>query len=216
MGGVNGYGFPAGGAMALVILIGSVWGFIEALVGGALHAVSSPISGSLMAPIGFGVLAYGAKRGLRAQGIVCAAIVAAFFKFLDPIIFTMPIFHIRIINPAQAIFSQGIAFVVGWYAVSRVQNKSRIPKMAMIIFPIAIILFNFISYFVVGYKETGHLLNVQETLVMKIPLGVMLTMITMYGAENAPTASLLRSNHWSYMTSGTLAVLTIFVRVWMF
>ena len=143
--------------MTTALLLGAFWGFLEATLGGALHAMSSPISGSLMGPIGFGLLFWGAKRGLTPRHIVVAAFVAAAFKFLDPIIFTMPLTHIRIINPAQAVVSQGLAFAVALFVAARSKSSSPIPMLAFISVPLAMVFFNAISYYVIGYKETGHL-----------------------------------------------------------
>lgn len=198
--------------MALALLIGSFWGFIEATLGGALHAMASPISGSLMGPIGFGILFFGRKCGLSLGGIMSAAFVAALFKLLDPIIFTMPITHIRIINPAQAILSQGMALSLALILTQTVRERLRVPMVAVVSVSLAMVFFNLISYFVIGYKETGHLLNLGQTLLIKLPIGILLTVMSLYLFGQAKGIPRLISPKWYYAVSFTLALVVVTIQ----
>lgn len=206
-------GFCYVGAMATAFFVGALWGFIEATLGGALHAMSSPLSGSVMGPIGFALLFWGTTRGLTSRGVIVAAFVAACFKLLDPILFTMPFNHIRIINPAQAIFSQGLAFSAVLAMTHSMQNRFKLPVMALVCVPLAMLFFNFISYFVVGYKETGHLLNLSQTFLIKLPIAVLLTTGALYLAQRFSQLRFFLSPRWEYACSLVLLAVAALARV---
>ncbi|HLD45972.1 MAG TPA: hypothetical protein VJC18_11105, partial [bacterium] len=93
-----------------ILFVGSLWGFLEATLGGLLHLSPLPIAGKIMAPIGFTLLYWAQKNGLKASHLFLAACLAACFKFADVFLFNMPLFSIQIINPAQAIVMQGLCF----------------------------------------------------------------------------------------------------------
>ena len=96
--------------IATIALFGSVWGFLEATVGGLGHHLHIPFIGTFMTCIGYSIL-YGALRsGLRPAGLVAVALVAASFKFADSWLFGLPPTHILILNPANSIAMQGLAF----------------------------------------------------------------------------------------------------------
>lgn len=199
--------------MATAFFIGSLWGFLEATLGGFLHAISSPLSGSVMGPIGFALLFWGVQRGLAPRHVILAAFIAACFKLLDPILFTMPLNHIRIINPAQAIFSQGLAFSAALALTTKIKSSLKIPAVALICVPLAMVLFNLISYFVVGYKPTGHLLHLSQTLLINLPVGILLTTGALYLAQRVSALRLVLSPRWEYACSFLLFIVALLVRV---
>lgn len=199
--------------MATAFFVGALWGFIEATLGGALHAMSSPLSGSVMGPIGFALLFWGTQRGLSSRGVIVAAFVAACFKLLDPILFTMPFNHIRIINPAQAIFSQGLAFSCALALTGSVKSRLKLPALALCSVSLAMIFFNLISYFIVGYKETGHLLHLSQTVLIKLPVAVGLTTGAFYVVQRLLALRLTLSPRWEYACSLCLFIAVLLVRV---
>ena len=96
--------------IAIVLLFGSIWGLLEATLGGFLHMIIFPNKGAIMSSIGIAIMASALviyKKPAMTLGI---GIVAASFKLLDVLIFALPITSIHIINPAMAIIFESLAF----------------------------------------------------------------------------------------------------------
>ncbi|MGQ9734234.1 MAG: hypothetical protein ACUVQU_04195 [Candidatus Bipolaricaulia bacterium] len=93
-----------------VILFGSLWGLLEATLGGLLHALKLPYTGAIMANLGFAVMAAAVavyKRSTLPAGI---GLVAASFKLLDVLIFSLSPLARAVVNPAMAIILEALAF----------------------------------------------------------------------------------------------------------
>ncbi len=95
-----------------LLFFGTIWGFLEATVGGLMHTAGIPLAGTVMSSIGFAILFVAMRSGLRPVLLVLVALVAASFKFFDVFLFSLPVVHHHIINPATAIASQGLAFAL--------------------------------------------------------------------------------------------------------
>lgn len=164
----------------LAILFGSLWGFFEATLGGFLHLFNTPLTGQVMGAIGAGVMFWALRSGVRPALIPLVATVAASFKFADSFLFGLPVFDIKIINPAQAILMQGMAFAVIARTFKNLGERL-VPTIvpAALFVSISMVLFNLISYFAVGYKTTSHLLNPVATLLIHMPVGIVLTSATL-------------------------------------
>lgn len=93
-----------------ILLFGSLWGALEATLGGLLAVVHFPQHGAVMANIGF--LTMGAAFALyRRPGMPLGiAAVAASFKLLDVAIFQVPPLTRMVINPMVAIILEALAF----------------------------------------------------------------------------------------------------------
>ncbi len=141
-----------------VLLVGSVWGFFEATLGGLLHFSPTPIAGRVMAPIAFAILYLGMKNDLKARHIFCASLIAAAFKGLDPFLFHMPflsngilnpVLHNRVIYPVFAIVTQGLGFAVVSSPLRKVsQSFSKTALWAIPVYPLSLLAFCLISIFV--------------------------------------------------------------------
>ena len=93
-----------------ILVFGSIWGFLEATLGGFLHMIIFPNKGAIMGGIGVAIMALALaiyKKPAMSLGI---GIVAASFKLLDVWLFSLPIISIHIINPAMAIIFESLAF----------------------------------------------------------------------------------------------------------
>ena len=107
-----------------ILVFGSIWGFLEATLGGFLHMIIFPNKGAIMSSIGVAIMAsalaiYG-KPGLS----VGIGVIAASFKLLDVIIFALPITSIHIINPAMAIIFEALAFALATAVVLRKMDEN--------------------------------------------------------------------------------------------
>ncbi|MFH1654521.1 MAG: hypothetical protein ABIE74_10790 [Pseudomonadota bacterium] len=164
--------------ISVAILIGSLWGFFEASLGGLLHHMHSPITGQILAPIGFALLYLGMRNGLKPHQLIYVAVIAASFKFFDIILFSMPLLSNRIINPASAILSQGLAFfLVAGIFKNRCPKPNQIFKLALVTFIAFIPIFNLNSYILFGPNSTIYFENPIRALFINTPIAIALTTI---------------------------------------
>ncbi len=129
-----------------IILFGAIWGLIEATLGGVLHLVRIPFTGTIMASFGFAVLFAALRSGLRPAQLLSVSLVAASFKFLDAPLFHLALVDRTIINPALAIASQGLVFA---FIAHRWPMNDRIATLAPRMLAAAaggLVLFNGISW----------------------------------------------------------------------
>ena len=158
-----------------VIFLGSLWGFLEATLGGLLHAIHFPLTGSIMGPIGFAILFIAVKRGLKPASLMAIASVAASFKFFDIFLFNLSPFKMEIINPAQAIIIQGLAFTIFAKLFVREDLKMKILASTGVVL-IATTLFNAVSFFAVSGKAPA-LANLSTTLGISLPISIVATFL---------------------------------------
>lgn len=166
-----------------IILFGSIWGMLEAIIGGALHVARVPFTGMIMSAIGFALLYTALRLGVRPANLFAVSLVAASFKFLDPILFKIAFFDITVINPAVAIASQGLAFSA-IFSVFRLSSPSALigdpekrPYALALRFlataAIAMAAFNLISLGVFGWP-TNHTINLANAIFIQLPLTAIL------------------------------------------
>ncbi len=89
-----------------VLLLGSIWGVLEATMGNILHFIGlHPYTGQIMTSIGTGLIAF-ARKLFKVRGIaVFMAVIAALFKALD---FLIP--GSNVVRPIIAILMIGVVF----------------------------------------------------------------------------------------------------------
>ena len=149
-----------------VAMLGTLWGFLEATLGGALHMTYAPFTGTIMSSIGLTILFAGSRRGLKAHHLAYISLIAASFKFLDIWLFSLPLLDQKVINPATAIASLGLAasFVIR-------PNTLKLRNMSARFFAsaaIGVIAFNTISVFLYGW-QTFHTLSPLKTALVVVP-----------------------------------------------
>ena len=93
-----------------ILVFGSMWGFLEATLGGFLHMVIFPNKGAIMGGIGVAIMASALAIYKKPSMLPGIGIIAALFKLLDVWLFALPIASIHIINPAMAIIFESLAF----------------------------------------------------------------------------------------------------------
>jgi hypothetical protein len=135
-----------------VLLLGTVWGFFEGSLGGFLHLSPVPIAGKIMTSIGFVIMFYGLKNGLKAKHVFAVSVIAATLKFSTSLFFLLPLFHIKIINPAQSIILQGLCFAAISHIFSdKLKSFKGIALTASMMFTMAFALSATFSFYVTNY-----------------------------------------------------------------
>jgi hypothetical protein len=93
-----------------ILVFGSVWGLIEATLGGALHLIHFTYKGAITGGIGMSIMAVFVVMYRQPKLAFLLAVIAALFKPLSAIIYGQPIFAPFVYNPASAILLEGLAF----------------------------------------------------------------------------------------------------------
>jgi hypothetical protein len=95
-----------------ILVFGSVWGLVEAVLGGALHLVHFPYKGAIPGAIGMAIMATFVVTYRRPRLVFWIAVIAALFKPLSALIYGQPIFGPSVVNPASAILLEALAFTL--------------------------------------------------------------------------------------------------------
>ena len=93
-----------------ILVFGSVWGLVEATLGGALHLIHFTYKGAITGGIGMAIMATFVVMYRQPKLAFCIAVIAALFKPLSAVIYGQPIFAPFVVNPASAILLEGLAF----------------------------------------------------------------------------------------------------------
>jgi len=93
-----------------ILVFGSVWGLVEATLGGALHLIHFTYKGAITGGIGMSIMATFVVMYRRPKLAFWIAVIAAMFKPLSAVIYGQPIFAPFVVNPASAILLEGLAF----------------------------------------------------------------------------------------------------------
>ena len=93
-----------------ILVFGSVWGLVEATLGGSLHLIHFAYKGAITGGIGMSIMAAFVVMYRRPKLAFCIAVIAALFKPLSAVIYGQPIFAPFVVNPASAILLEGLAF----------------------------------------------------------------------------------------------------------
>jgi len=93
-----------------IVLFGSIWGLMEATLGGFLHLTHFAYKGAITGGIGMSVMGAFVVMYRRPKLVFWIAVIAALFKPLSAVIYGQPIFAPFVVNPASAILLEGLAF----------------------------------------------------------------------------------------------------------
>ena len=108
-----------------ILVFGSIWGFLEATLGGFLHMILFPNKGAIMSGIGVAVMASALAIYRKPAMLAGIGIVAASFKLLDIWLFSLSPASIHVINPAMAIIFESLAFsLVALFVSYRINNNA--------------------------------------------------------------------------------------------
>lgn len=195
-----------------IALFGSLWGLIEATLGGILHLAHIPYTGTVMASFGLAILYAALRSGVRPAALPAVALVAAAFKFLDAPLFGLPIFTITIANPAVAIATQGLAFsLVFWRGTSADRIASIAPRF-LIAAAAGMVAFNAISVWGFGWP-TNHTQHPWNTVLVQLPLmAIGATAITRAISALADRVHVSPSLRWQAAAAAACAMLALAAR----
>ncbi|MFC2048312.1 hypothetical protein ACFLSK_02640 [Chloroflexota bacterium] len=108
-----------------ILVFGSIWGFLEATLGGFLHMIIFPNKGAIMSSIGVAIMGLALAIYKKPSMMLGIGIVAASFKLLDVWLFALPVASIHIINPAMAIIFESLAFsLVAVFVMNRIAKNA--------------------------------------------------------------------------------------------
>ena len=93
-----------------ILVFGSIWGLVEATLGGALHLIHFAYKGAITGGIGMAIMATFVVMYRQPKLVFWIAVIAALFKPLSAVIYGHPIFAPFVVNPASAILLEGLAF----------------------------------------------------------------------------------------------------------
>jgi hypothetical protein len=95
-----------------ILVFGSVWGLVEATLGGALHLVHFAYKGAITGAIGMALMATFVVIYRRPRLVFWTGVIAALFKPLSAVIYGQPVFSPFVVNPASAILLEALAFTL--------------------------------------------------------------------------------------------------------
>lgn len=100
------------GAIVGIVVFGSIWGAMEATLGGLLHLIHLPYKGAIMGGIGMSMMAAFLVIYRQPKLILWIGVIAALFKPLSALIYGQPVFAPFVVNPASAIILEALAFTL--------------------------------------------------------------------------------------------------------
>ena len=156
-------------SLLTILFLGSIWGFLEATLGGLMHMFELPMTGMLMATVGFTLLHFALKNGVKASHLAYISLIAASFKWFDVVLFSLSPLDRHIVNPAAAIACMGLAASF-FYAMNlhRNQHLNRVLQTGAAVLTY-FVGFNLISSGVFGYTS-GHMTNPLQSLALNLIL----------------------------------------------
>jgi len=95
-----------------IVVFGSVWGLVEATLGGALHLIHFAYKGAITGGIAMAIMAAFVVTYRRPKLVFWLGVVAALFKPLSAVIYGQPVFAPFVVNPASAILLEALAFTL--------------------------------------------------------------------------------------------------------
>jgi hypothetical protein len=99
-------------AIVGILVFGSIWGLVEATLGGALHLIHFGYKGAITGGIGMAIMAAFVVTYRRPGLVLWLGVIAALFKPLSAVIYGQPVFAPFVVNPASAILLEGLAFTL--------------------------------------------------------------------------------------------------------
>jgi hypothetical protein len=95
-----------------ILVFGSIWGLVEATLGGALHLVHFAYKGAITGGIGMAIMATFLVMYRRPKLVFWLGVIAALFKPLSAVIYGQPVFAPFVVNPASAILLEALGFTL--------------------------------------------------------------------------------------------------------
>jgi len=196
-----------------ILVFGSIWGVLEATLGGFLHLIIFPNKGAIMAGIGVAIMSLALAIYRKPSMLPGIGIVAASFKLLDVWLFFLPITSIHIINPAMAIIFESLAFsLVAVFVMKRIAKNAFIGVGAGVLAGLisaaawvyfAIYVMNAPAYARVVFTAGGYIAN--QGVAQAVFSGVFVPLGYLIGAKLAvKTSPALINRAFYYATSAAI------------
>ena len=199
-----------------ILVFGSIWGVLEATLGGFLHLIIFPNKGAIMSGIGMAIMASALAIYRKPSMLLGIGIIAASFKLLNVWLLFVSIGAIHIINPAMAIIFESLAFsLVAVFLMDRIAKNAfvgvgagvltgLVSAIAWVYF--AIYVMNAPAYARVVFTAGGFIVN--QGVVQAVFFGVFLPLGYLVGEKLATTtSSVLVSRPLYYATSAAIICL---------
>jgi hypothetical protein len=197
-----------------VVVFGSIWGFVEATLGGFLHLIIFPNKGAIMAGIGMAIMGSALAIYKKPSMLPFIGLVAASFKLLDVWFFALSPTSIHIVNPAMAIILESVAFSIAAAFLMNKMAKNTIIGIgagalaglvsAAIWVYFAIYVMNAPAYARVVFTAEGFIAN--QGIVQAVFCGVFLPLGYMIGGRLATKASPLLVSRVRYYTTSAAII----------
>jgi hypothetical protein len=95
-----------------ILVFGSIWGLVEATLGGALHLIHFAYKGAITGGIAMAIMAAFVVTYRQPKLVFWIGVIAALFKPLSAVIYGQPVFAPFVVNPASAILLEALAFTL--------------------------------------------------------------------------------------------------------
>ncbi len=99
--------------LLLALWFGTLWGAVEALIGGLLHYFLPPtVPGKIMIVIATGLMAWSLRKTGKVWMPLAISLIAAPLKLFSGVVFSLPLNAPAVLNPVFGILSQGLGFTL--------------------------------------------------------------------------------------------------------
>jgi len=98
--------------LAMAVILGSVWGLSEVLLGAGIKACAHTVSGSLMTGVALFFIAAAWVASKSYHVPVLVVLIACLFKLFDAVLLSLPVLHGAIGNPIFAFLLEGFAILL--------------------------------------------------------------------------------------------------------
>ena len=98
--------------LAIAVILGSVWGLSEVILGAGIQACARTVSGSLMTGVALFFIAAAWVATKNYHIPVLVVLIACLFKLFDAILLSLPVLHGAIGNPIFAFLLEGFAILL--------------------------------------------------------------------------------------------------------
>lgn len=118
--------------LLLVLWFGTLWGAVEALIGGLLHYFLPPtVPGKVMIVIATGLMAWSLRKTGKVWMPLAISLVAAPLKLFSGVVFSLPLNAPAILNPVFGILSQGLGFTLVTLAIYKLPLRRSMKYLAI-------------------------------------------------------------------------------------
>lgn len=118
--------------LLLVLWFGTLWGAVEALIGGLLHYFLPPtVPGKIMIVIATGLMAWSLRKTGKVWMPLAISLIAAPLKLFSGVVFSLPLNAPAILNPVFGILSQGLGFTLVTLAIYKLPVRRSMKYLAI-------------------------------------------------------------------------------------